>query len=99
MLISQLATQDAAKGRGSFNRGLYSNPAFDQTLDQALTTMDRQAREALLIKATDIAFRDVAVMPLHHQFNVEAMDLRVRHTPRLDGHVLAADIRPADKGE
>jgi peptide/nickel transport system substrate-binding protein len=58
MLISQLATPDATRGRGAFNRGAYSNPAFDSLLDQALVTLDRDAREALLIKATNIAFRD-----------------------------------------
>jgi peptide/nickel transport system substrate-binding protein len=99
MLLSQLATQDASRGRGAFNRGLYSNPAFDTVLDQALLTVDRSAREALMIKATDIAFRDFAVTPLHHQFNIEAMDSRVRHTPRIDGHVLAAEIAAATKGE
>jgi peptide/nickel transport system substrate-binding protein len=99
MLVSQLATQDASRGRGAFNRGLYSNSAFDSVLDQALVTVDREAREALMIKATDIAFRDVAVTPLHHQFNIEGMDRRVRHTPRIDGHILAAEILPAEKGE
>jgi peptide/nickel transport system substrate-binding protein len=99
MLLSQLATQDASRGRGAFNRGLYSNPTFDTVLDQALLTVDRSAREVLMIKATDIAFHDFAVTPLHHQFNIEAMNSRVRHTPRIDGHVLAADIVPATKGE
>lgn len=96
MLISQLATQDASKGRGAFNRGLYSNPAFDSLLDKALVTMDRGAREQLMIQATDIAFRDYAVMPLHHQFNVEAMRTSIRHTPRQDGRVLPADIQPGE---
>jgi peptide/nickel transport system substrate-binding protein len=96
MLISQLATTNPALGMGAFNRGSYSNSAFDSVLQQALVTVDRQAREALLIKATDIAFSDYAVTPIHHQFNIEAMDLRVRHTPRTDGHVLAADIVPAE---
>jgi peptide/nickel transport system substrate-binding protein len=95
MLISQLATPDPARGRGAFNRGVYSNPAFDAALDQALVTLDRTAREALLIKATDIAFRDYALAPLHHQFNIEAMDKRFSHTPRTDGHILAAEIVPA----
>lgn len=94
MLVSQLATPDPVKGRGSFNRGMWSNPAFDAALDQALVTMDRDAREKLLIRAEDTAFRDVAVTPLHHQFNIEAMDQRVRHAPRLDGHVLPAEILP-----
>jgi peptide/nickel transport system substrate-binding protein len=96
MLISQLATPDPAKGRGAFNRGMYSNPAFDSLLDKALVTMDRDAREQLMIQATDIAFRDYAVMPLHHQFNVEAMRTSIRHTPRQDGRVLPADIQPGE---
>lgn len=96
MLISQLATPDPARGRGAFNRGVYSNPAFDSVLDQALVTLDRNAREALLIKATDIAFRDYAVMPLHHQFNIEAMTRSIHHTPRIDGHLRAAEVTKGD---
>jgi peptide/nickel transport system substrate-binding protein len=98
MLISQLATPDAARGRGAFNRGLYSSSEFDSVLDQALVTLNRRAREALLIKATDIAFRDYALVPLHHQFNIEAMDKRIRHTLRIDGRIRAAEIAP-QKGE
>ena len=96
MLISQFATADAARGRGAFNRGSYSNAAFDTLLDRALTTMDDAARERLLIDATRIAFQDHATVPLHHQFNIEAMVARVRHQPRFDGRVLAADVMPAE---
>ena len=94
MLISQLETPDTVRGRGAFNRGVYSNPEFDATLDQALVTLDRDTREALLIKATDIAFRDYALVPLHHQFNIEAMTRKIRHTPRIDGRIRAADVLP-----
>jgi len=96
VLISQFETADAARGRGAFNRGSYSNPAFDAVLDRALITVDRNQREKLLIEATDIEVRDHATVPLHHQFNIEAMTTRVRHTPRADGHVLAADITSAE---
>jgi peptide/nickel transport system substrate-binding protein len=96
VLISQFATADPAKGHGAFNRGSYSNPMFDQVLDQALGTMDREAREKLLIQATGIVIRDHATVPLHHQFNIEAMTAAIRHTPRADGHVLAADVVPTD---
>jgi peptide/nickel transport system substrate-binding protein len=96
MLNSQLATPDPVHGRGQFNRGVYSNPAFDTALQQAMNTLDVHAREALLIKATDIALRDVAVLPLHHQYSIEAMDHRIRHLPRNDGRVLAAEITEAD---
>jgi peptide/nickel transport system substrate-binding protein len=94
MLISQLETPDTVRGRGAFNRGVYSNPEFDATLDQALVTLDRDTRETLLIKATDIAFRDYALVPLHHQFNIEAMTRKIRHTPRIDGRIRAADVLP-----
>ena len=93
-----LATPDAARGRGAFNRGVYSNSAFDMALDQALLTLDRAEREALLIKATDIAFRDFALTPLHHQFNIEAMTHSIRHIPRIDGHLRAVEVQP-QKGE
>jgi peptide/nickel transport system substrate-binding protein len=96
MLNSQLATPDPVHGHGQFNRGVYSNPAFDAALQQAVNTLDAHAREALLIKATGIAVRDVAVLPLHHQFNIEAMDRGIRHTPRSDGRILPAEITAAD---
>jgi peptide/nickel transport system substrate-binding protein len=95
MLNSQLATPDPAHGHGQFNRGVYSNPAFDAALQQAMNTLDTHAREALLITATAIAIRDVAVLPLHHQFNIEAMDRRIQHAPRNDGRILAAEITEA----
>jgi peptide/nickel transport system substrate-binding protein len=96
MLNSQLATPDPVHGHGQFNRGVYSNPAFDTVLQQATTTLDPQAREAFLITATDIAVREVAVLPLHHQYNVEAMDRRIQHAPRNDGRILPAEIQSAD---
>ena len=96
VLISQFASGDPARGRGAFNRSSYANPAFDSILEQALTTMDRARREALLIKATDIVFRDHVTVPLHHQFNIEAMTTRLRHVPRADGHILAGEILPAE---
>ena len=95
VLISQFETPDPAHGRGAFNRGGYSNPEFDVVLETALKTMDRDQREKLLIRATDIEVRAHATVPLHHQFNIEAMTTTIRHTPRADGHILAADIQPA----
>ncbi len=96
VLISQFETADPARGKGAFNRGGYSDPEFDSVLDKALGTMDRGQREKLLIRATDIEVRGHATVPLHHQFNIEAMTTRVRHTPRADGHVLAADVSGAE---
>jgi peptide/nickel transport system substrate-binding protein len=94
-LLSQFATPDPVQGKGAFNRGGYSNPEFDAVLDGALRTMDRNQREKLLIQATDIEVRDHVTVPLHHQFNIEAMIAGIHHAPRPDGHVLAADITAA----
>jgi peptide/nickel transport system substrate-binding protein len=94
-LLSEFATPDPVQGKGAFNRGGYSNPDFDSVLDAALRTMDRSQREKLLMQATDIEVRDHVTVPLHHQFNIEAMIVGIHHTPRPDGHVLAADITAA----
>jgi peptide/nickel transport system substrate-binding protein len=96
VLITQLATADPVRGRGAFNRGVYSSADFDAVLDKALATMDDGPREQLLMRATRIEILDHPTVPLHHQFNIEAMTTRIRHTPRADGHVLAADIAPAE---
>ena len=93
-----------SRGRGAFNRGIYSNPEFDSVLDKALITLDRDARETLLIKATDIAFRDYAVAPLHHQFNIEAMAqdhpphaAHRRPYPRRRSHAAGRTVEMADQ--
>jgi hypothetical protein len=65
-------------------------------LDKALITLDRDARESLLIKATDLAFRDYAIAPLQHQFNIEAMVKTIHHTPRIDGYIRAVDLTPQE---
>ncbi len=41
---ASLETPDTVRGRGAFNRGVYSNPQFDAVLDQALVTLDSATR-------------------------------------------------------
>ena len=93
-LVTMLATVDEARGRGQFNRGRYSNPQFDSLLDAALAELDDAKREALLIEATGIAFRDVALIALHHQMHLWAHRAGRSHAPRLDGYTRAMDFRP-----
>jgi peptide/nickel transport system substrate-binding protein len=93
-LVTMLATVDEARGRGQFNRGRYSNPEFDSRLDAALAELDDAKREALLIEATGIAFRDVALIALHHQMHLWAHRAGRSHAPRLDGYTRAMDFRP-----
>ncbi|WP_439595093.1 ABC transporter substrate-binding protein [Falsiroseomonas sp.] len=92
-LVTLLGTVDEARGRGQFNRGRYSNPAFDALLDRALGELDDGAREVVLIQATEIAFRDVALIPVHHQMHLWVHRAERQFTPRLDGYTRAMDFR------
>jgi peptide/nickel transport system substrate-binding protein len=64
-LTNVLATYDAAKGTGAFNRSRYSNPQFDSQLAQASAQFDTAQRDALLRQAAETAFKDVAIVPLY----------------------------------
>ncbi|ALM87289.1 ABC transporter substrate-binding protein [Bordetella sp. N] len=64
-LTNVLATFDAEKGTGAFNRSRYSNPRFDSLLAQASSQFDTAQRDALLRQAAETAFNDVAVVPLY----------------------------------
>ncbi|MBP0492477.1 ABC transporter substrate-binding protein [Roseomonas indoligenes] len=90
-----LGTRDMEKGWGTVNRTGYSNPRYDQVLEQAMATNDDAAREKLMQDATKIAAADVAWIPLHVQKNIWAMRQGYTHTPRADEMTLAMDVRPA----
>ena len=66
-LRSILATYDPKNGNGALNRTRYSNPAFDATLDRAMSEFDETRRNALLAQATEIAIGDQAMIPLYWQ--------------------------------
>lgn len=89
-----LGTRDLARGWGTVNQYLYSNPEFDALISRALVTVDDGQREALWQDATRLAARDVAWIPLHTQKNVWAMRDDLVHTPRADEMTRALDVRP-----
>ena len=83
-LRALIATVNPARGRGTSNRGLYSNPDTDALIEQAMITADDGARERLLQKATRIAIEDLAFIPLHIQKNVWGMSPNIRYVARQD---------------
>ena len=89
------ASYDPPAGLGSLNGGRYSNPELDAVLKQAMGTGDDAARERLLQRATELAFDDVAIIPLHVQKNVWAMRDTLRMEARRDEQTRAADVQPA----
>jgi peptide/nickel transport system substrate-binding protein len=87
-----IATEDKPAGLGISNNGRYSNPEVDRRLKQALRTMDDNARNALLGEACGIAFRDVALIPLHHEVSVWAASKGVGYVTRADQYTLAMGV-------
>jgi len=61
-----VATRNPEARMGPFNRQHYSNPQMDQTLLEAMQTMDEGRRNALTADAMRIAMDDVAVIPVFY---------------------------------
>jgi peptide/nickel transport system substrate-binding protein len=91
-LRALLGTVDRTKGTGAANRGRYSNPAFDAKVEQALATVDDAKREALLGEASEMAFKDVGIIPSHYQLNTWAIRRTVTMVPRADEYTLPTSI-------
>lgn len=94
-LRALVATYNVERGRGSSNRGRYSNPVTDELIERAMITADDGAREKLLQQAQRIAVEDVAFIPLHNQMNIWGMSPKVTYVPRQDEETHAMSVRPA----
>ncbi|WP_159998946.1 ABC transporter substrate-binding protein [Roseomonas sp. 18066] len=91
-LKALLATRDAKAGMGASNNGQYSNAELDKRLVEALRTMDDAARNKLLAEASEIAFRDFAILPLHHEVSVWAGRQGITYATRADQYTLAVGV-------
>jgi len=87
-----LETYGPKAGQG--NRGRYSNPEFDKTLDEARHTLDNAKREALLRKATEIGMKDLGVIPVFYLANTWAMKNDLSYAGRSDAYTLAFYVKP-----
>ena len=96
-LRSLVATYDRDKGYGPSNRGRYSNPKVDELLAAALSTVDDGARGKLLAQASEVAIRDVAVIPLHYNINNWATRAGFSYEPRTDESTLAMGVKRAKR--
>lgn len=92
-LKALLATFNPEKGMGATNRGRYSNPKMDETLTQALATVDDAKRERILQQATEIAVSDLGIIPLYHQHNLWATRKGITYAPRTDERTLAHEFK------
>ena len=87
-----VASEDKGAGLGISNGGRYANLAVDAKLKAALRTMDDASRNTLLAEASEIVFRDVALIPLHHEVSVWAARKGVSYRTRADQYTLATGV-------
>ena len=95
-LGSLLATYDRATGQGASNRSRYSNPEVDRLVAEGLATLDDERRRQIFIRATEVAMRDVGLVPMHHQVNLWGVRRGLEHAARSDEWTLAMGVRPAN---
>ncbi len=82
------ATFDAGAGRGSSNRGRYSNPEVDRAIDEALSTIEDARRQAALAAAMQRVIDDMGVIPILYPLNTWAARRGLGVTARSDEYTL-----------
>ena len=90
--VTMFYTRNKKKGYGTSNRGHYSNPAFDQDIDEADGTADMAKRTAFLQDATKIVAKDMPFIPLYFQEDAYGASGDIDFAPRLDANVYVYDI-------
>ena len=98
-LRGTLATNDPARGWGTFNYGGYSNPWLDTLLGRARMTADDTKRGGLLTEASETAMADVGAIPLYHPMPIWGMRKSLMLDASSRAHSLAANIHPVKQGE
>lgn len=59
------------------NRGRYSNPEFDKTIEEALSATDKARAKELYGKAWDIVSNDLPMLPLWYPANIVVSNKRI----------------------
>ena len=91
-LRALIATNTPDRGWGGANRGRFSNAEFDALLEEALQTVDDDARAALLAEATELAMDQVAIIPTHFQVNTWGTRAGLEYIPRTDEYTTATGV-------
>jgi len=93
-LRALVASQNKDKGLGGTNRGRYSNPDLDAVIEEALSTVEPEAHDALLRQASRIVVEDVGILPLHFEVTPWALRAGLTMDPRADQHTVLTSVRP-----
>jgi peptide/nickel transport system substrate-binding protein len=87
-----LMTRDAARGSGTYNPG-YSNPELDRLIEDNAQMFGDTARLAQYAELMKLALDELPIVPLYHRANLFGVSPRVEWRPRLDGKLLAAEMK------
>jgi peptide/nickel transport system substrate-binding protein len=79
--------------QGEFNNGRYSNAVVDKLIEKSRQELDPKVRLETLQKIMELVSRDVIGIPLFESSRLYAVKKGVRWEPRLDGLVLASDVK------
>ncbi|WP_132258982.1 ABC transporter substrate-binding protein [Paucimonas lemoignei] len=93
-LRTVVGTSNPQTGWGSWNWGKYSNPAVDDLVRHALSSVEPAQREEFARDAAGIALGEYAVVPLHHQYATWAMRKGLKYTARTDEFTFAHLFHP-----
>lgn len=93
-MLNLVVSNDPLKGRGISNRGRYSNPRFDQMMEEALTVLDDEKRETMIQQATEFVMPDTPIVPLYLQVPSWGLRKGLVYAPRADGYMLAHLVKP-----
>jgi peptide/nickel transport system substrate-binding protein len=92
-LKALLHTYDKSKGLGAANRGRHSDAEVDKLVQQALATVDSDARGKLLAAATEKGVgENYGVIPLHYQVNTWAAKAGFKYQPRTDERTIVMGL-------
>lgn len=81
--IALSSTEFPPHGR---NRGYYKNAVFDQLVEQGASELNPEARKKLYEKVQQIAYKDLAIIPLWYEDTITVIDERVQnYRPSLNG--------------
>ncbi|AVX06065.1 oligopeptide-binding protein AppA (plasmid) [Maritalea myrionectae] len=92
-----MATYDKENGVGTFNRGRFSNEAFDELVAEASATFDEGEKAELLEQAAQIGFdQEQGILPLYFEQLIWGMDDDITLSTRPIERTLAQNFAPKE---
>ncbi|MBN2096041.1 hypothetical protein JW752_01440 [Candidatus Peregrinibacteria bacterium] len=84
---------DFIHSKGQYNNGRYKNAVVDALIEKSRQELDPQKRLTTLQKIMELIHKDLIGIPLFESSRLYAVKKGVEWEPRLDGLVLATDVK------